>query len=130
MILGIGTDLLEVSRMEKELGKPPDQFRDAVFSPGEISYCESKRYPAIHYSARFAAKEAVIKAFANDELRGYFYRDIEITNLPNGQPCVILHGRLSDYAKQRGVTHINISLSHTRERAIAVAVVVAEKGGH
>jgi len=128
MILGIGIDTIEVSRLERELCKPPDEFRDTVFFPTEIRYCESKKYPQMHYSARFAAKEAVIKAFANDELKGFFYHDIEIVNLPSGQPCVNLHGRLSAYAKQRGVTHINVSLSHTREQAIAVAVVIVEAG--
>jgi holo-[acyl-carrier protein] synthase len=92
MILGTGIDLCEVSRMEAKVQAPADEFVNKVFLPGEIAYCGTKRHPAEHYAARFAAKEAVVKALAGAGGKGSFWQDIEIMNEQDGRPVVRLQG--------------------------------------
>jgi holo-[acyl-carrier protein] synthase len=123
MIRGLGTDLLEVSRMADELGRPDGSFRDSVFTPLEIAYCESKRYPAEHYAARFAAKEALLKALGNAGPAGTYWHDIEISNRPDGSPQITLGGRLEAIARTAGIAQIFLSLSHTRTMAAATVLL-------
>ena len=84
--LGIGADLCDVGRMQRELEREGHGFRDRVFTPGEVAYCESKRYPAPHYAARFAAKEAVFKALSGPRLERLPWQDAEIENDAEGRP--------------------------------------------
>jgi holo-[acyl-carrier protein] synthase len=123
MILGLGTDLLEIHRMQAELARPDRGFRDSVFTAAEIAYCESKAAPAEHYAARFAAKEALLKALGNAGPAGYYWRDIEVRNQPDGKPCLFLHDRMLDIAHQAGVTSMILSLSHTRTMAAATVLL-------
>lgn len=109
--------------MERELQAGGDQFLAQVFSREEIAYCESKRYPARHYAARFAAKEAVLKALAPEPGRGVAWREIEVSG-GGGPPRVVLHGALRARADALRVTRISLSLSHTA--ALAMAGVVVE----
>jgi len=125
MILGIGTDLCEVARMEHELAREGAGFRDQVFTAGEIAYCEGMRFPAQHYAARFAAKEAVAKALDVAGSERFFWREVEITRDAAGRPGAVLHGSLRQLAEERGVGRIVVSLSHTRELAVACATVEA-----
>jgi holo-[acyl-carrier protein] synthase len=124
MIFGIGTDLLEVARMTRELALQGGGFRDQVFSPAEIAYCQAKRFPERHYAARFAAKEALLKALGNAGPGGFYWRDIEIQHSPAGQPCLVLTGRLLSIARNAGVRNILVSLAHTP--ALAAATVLLE----
>jgi len=123
MILGTGIDLCDVSRMEAKIKAPADEFVAQVFLPGEIAYCGSKRHPAEHYAARFAAKEAVVKALADTGGKGSFWLDIEISNEQDGRPVVRLHGRARELADALGVRRVLVSLTHIREMAAATVVL-------
>ncbi len=123
MILGIGTDLLEVSRMERELSKGRAGLKEEVFTPSEIVYCEGKRYPARHFAARFAAKEALVKALPALGVAPRL-RDVEVARTETGAPRLVLHGALRDAADRLGVKKILVSLSHTD--GLATASVVLE----
>jgi holo-[acyl-carrier protein] synthase len=123
MILGTGIDLCEVSRMQAKVQASADDFIARVFLPGEIAYCGSKRNPAEHYAARFAAKEAVVKALADTGGQGSFWLDIEISHEQNGRPVVRLHGRARELAGALGVRRVFVSLTHIREMAAATVVL-------
>jgi len=122
MILGIGTDLLDVARMAKELEKDGAGFRDTVFTPSEIAYCEAMRYPARHFAARFAAKEALFKALAGSAPRA-FWHEVEVERPDGAPPRLVLHGGMKEAADRLGVTDILVSLSHTDSLATASVVL-------
>lgn len=121
MILGLGIDQCDVHRVRSRLDTDPG-FAASLFLPAEIAYCTSKRHPAEHFAARFAAKEAVVKALANAAGRGTFWLDIEITHESGGQPRPVLSGRLGELATGLGVRSIHVSLTHTADMAAAVAI--------
>jgi len=122
MILGVGTDLLDVARMAKELQEEGGGFRNTVFTPSEIEYCEAKRYPARHFAARFAAKEALFKALAGSSSRD-FWREVEVTRAPGAPPRLLLHGSVKEAADRLGVKDILVSISHTDSLAAASVVL-------
>ena len=122
MILGIGTDLLDVARMAKELESEGAGFRDTVFTPSEILYCEAKRRPARHFAARFAAKEALFKALAGST-PGDSWREVEVARSGDAPPRLFLHGRVKEAADRLGVKTILVSLSHTDSLATASVVL-------
>jgi len=122
MILGIGTDLLDVARMAKELKKDGAGFRDAVFTPSEIACCEAKRYPARHFAARFAAKEALFKALAAPASPD-FWHEVEVVRTGDEPPRLVLHGRAKEAADRLGVRSVLVSLSHTDSLASASVVL-------
>jgi len=123
MILGIGTDIFDVARIERELQKDDRGMVDTVFSAAEIAYCDSRHYPALHYAARFAAKEAVVKALSAGGESGLYLADVEIVREDGGQPRMVLHGRLEAIAARLQVTRIHVSLSHTHELATAFVII-------
>jgi holo-[acyl-carrier protein] synthase len=123
MTLGVGIDLCDIARMERELAREGGGFRNEVFSPAEIAYCEAMRRPAMHFAARFAAKEAVFKALSAAGVSGATWRDVEIERGPSGEPRVALHGAVGRAAGERGVGAVAVSLTHTRELAAACAAV-------
>jgi holo-[acyl-carrier protein] synthase len=129
MIIGIGMDLCDVRRMARELSQPDGGFRDAVFTPGEIAYCESRRSPAQHYAARFAAKEAVLKALGapRDRVDTGSFREVEVTVDGDGPRHVALSGRLAALAEERRVEGIHLSLTHDCGQAIANVVLEAAR---
>jgi len=126
VILGVGIDHCSVRRMRRRLEDPADAFVAAVFLPAEIAYCSAKHLPEEHFAARFAAKEAALKALACTGGKGSFWLDIEVVHEPDGQPRIVLAGRLRDLAARTGVQSIHLSLTHTADTA--AAVVIAE--GH
>ena len=123
MILGTGIDLCNVARLRDKDATGADDFLASVFLPGEIGYCEAKHRPAEHFAARFAAKEAVVKALADAQGRGTFWLDIEITNEEDGRPTVHLHGRAKEMADRLGVRRVFLSMTHTGDLAAASVVL-------
>jgi len=121
-ILGIGTDLFEVERMEKEIEESGGRFQDSVFTPGEIAYCQSKRYPARHFAVRFAAKEALFKALGGAAPHD-FWHEVEVEAKDAGAPVLRLHGRVREVADGLGVKNVLVSLSHTSGLAAATVVL-------
>ncbi|MCH1507364.1 MAG: holo-[acyl-carrier-protein] synthase [Verrucomicrobiaceae bacterium] len=126
-IYGIGTDLVEVSRIERSLTRHGDRFRDRIFTAREIAYCESLAAAAKFrsYAARFAAKEALSKAFHLGIGPGFDWVDLEINRNDAGAPSVALHHRAAELARHEHLGPIHISLSHTDSHAIAYAMIEA-----
>jgi holo-[acyl-carrier protein] synthase len=123
MIIGVGNDILEVARMERELEQGGSEFRDGVFAAGEIAYCERKRYPARHYAARFAAKEAFFKALGTGLSDGLSWLEVGVNRGPAGEPGLVLSGETARLAKRRGVERAFLSLTHTADLAMATVVL-------
>ncbi len=121
MIVGLGTDIIEVGRMAQKLSKTG--FKEKVFSAAEISFCERQAAPPQHYAARFAAKEAFLKATGQGLLLTLDLNNIEITNNEVGKPSIVLHGALRELAAQSGWRAIHVSLSHIETMATAVVIL-------
>jgi holo-[acyl-carrier protein] synthase len=127
MIYGVGIDLVQVSRVQRMIDKFGRRFIDRMFTDNEIEYSEQRpKSKYQHYSARFAAKEALFKAFKGDWKSGIVWKDIEVINEERGNPVLVLHGTASQVRRKLGITRIEVSLTHTRDSASAI--VVAEKG--
>lgn len=124
MILGLGIDLLEVRRIERALGAHSGRFLDRVFTPGEIGDCEGRADRAQALGARFAAKEACLKALGTGWSQGLTFQQVEIVRLDGGKPRIRLHGNALDRAEALGVQAIHVSLTH--QRSMVGAVVVLE----
>jgi holo-[acyl-carrier protein] synthase len=124
MIVGIGTDIIEVARIEKLLAKQT-RFQKRIFTEIEIAYCESKKNRAQNYAARFAAKEAFLKAIGTGWRGGVAFKEIEVVNNERGKPEIFLSGTAREFADNLGISNIQVSLSHLKD--FAIAVVMAEK---
>jgi holo-[acyl-carrier protein] synthase len=125
MILGLGTDMIEISRIEHSLERFGDNFLHRVYTPGEIAYCRRKvKTSGESFAARFAAKEAGAKALGTGISRGVSWREFEVTRLPGRRPELVLHGRAAEIAASLGITRLSLTLSHSRD--LAIAVVAAE----
>lgn len=124
MIAGTGVDIVEVERIAKVIGKQ-NGFLEKVFSPDEIVFCETKTNPAEHYAARFAAKEAFLKATGKGLLAGLELHHIEIIQDDFGKPHIRLSGAFQELFVENEWQKIHISLSHVQ--AMACAFVVIEK---
>ncbi len=124
MIVGIGVDLFSVTRAEDEIDRPDHGLRDQVFTPVEIAYCESKRYPGQHYAARFAAKEAVSKCFSTGIGAELGWRSVSVYHGERQQPLVRLDAQGEALLRAVGATHVHLTLSHTENVALAVAALV------
>ena len=121
MLIGVGCDVIEIARVEKAIER--DSFVERVYAPSEIAYCRSRgQQAAASFAARFAAKEAVLKALGTG-LRGGELKEIVITNDELGKPSVQLLGYHAELASKLGVKNIEISMSHSREMAVAYVVM-------
>ena len=123
MILGIGLDLVEVSRIRSLLERHAERFRERTFTAGEVAYCDACADPAIHYAARFAAKEAAAKALGTGFAEGVSWRDIEVRREDSGAPALVLHGGAEKLAAGKKITRSHLSLTHTREHAMAQVIL-------
>ena len=121
--VGLGVDIVDIARMEVILKRTPS-FARRVFSEEERAYCEVRAVPAAHFAARFAAKEAVLKALGTGFSQGIGPRDVEVRRNAAGRPYVVLAGRAKEVALEQGITDLPLSLSHTRTEAVACALAL------
>jgi holo-[acyl-carrier protein] synthase len=123
MILGIGIDIIEVGRIEDSYQRFGERFLDRILLPNEISYCLSHKEPGPFLAARFAAKEAISKAFGTGIGAQLGWQDMEVCRKESGEPFVVLHGHGQKLLAARNARAVLISLSHTASHATAVAVL-------
>ena len=123
MIVGTGIDIAEVPRIREAIERHGQRFLNRIFTEGEIQYCESKANRVERYAARFAAKEAGMKAIGTGWNHGVRWRDIEVARKPGGRPSLVLHGKAAEFAAKLGATNIALSLTHTAEQAMAQVIL-------
>jgi holo-[acyl-carrier protein] synthase len=123
MIVGTGIDIAEVPRIAESIQRFGERFLRRVFTEDEIRYCESKANRIERYAARFAAKEAAMKALGTGWNHGVRWRDIEVSRQPGSRPTLKLHGKAAEFAAKLGAKNIALSLSHTPEQAIASVIL-------
>jgi holo-[acyl-carrier protein] synthase len=123
MIVGTGIDIAEVPRIQQSIERFGDRFLQRIYTAGEIRYCDSKANRVERYAARFAAKEAAMKALGTGWSHGVRWRDCEVVRLPGGRPTISFHGKAAGFAAKLGVKNAALSLSHTAEQAIAQVIL-------
>ena len=123
MIVGTGIDIAEVPRIAESIARFGERFLRRVYTEGEIRYCDSKANRVERYAARFAAKEAAMKALGTGWNHGVRWRDIEVVRQPGGRPTIRFHGKAAEIAAQLGANNVALSLSHTPEQAIASVIL-------
>ena len=123
MILGVGIDLIEVARIASSFEKFGERFVNRILLPDEIAYSLSHRKPAPFLAARFAAKEAISKAFGTGIGASLGWQDLEIRRKESGEPFVVLHGKGRDLFEARGAKSLHISLTHTENYAAVTAIL-------
>lgn len=122
MIVGNGIDMVDIPRIAEKLQKGTG-FREKVFSTTEIQYCENSAMPNESYAARFAAKEAFLKATGHGMRLGYDLNHIEVINDANGKPFIKLNGKFQDFFNEQGWKTIHVSLSHIQTTACAFVII-------
>ena len=123
MIVGSGVDLAEVPRIRASIERYGARFIQRIYTPAEIAYVERKANKYERYAARFAAKEAGMKAIGTGWRRGVRWRDFEVANLPSGKPTLKLSGVAAQFAERLGVRNIALSMTHTAETAFAQVIL-------
>jgi holo-[acyl-carrier protein] synthase len=123
MIVGTGIDIAEVSRIGETIARFGPRFIERVFTEGEIRYCDSKANRVERYAARFAAKEAGMKALGTGWNFGVRWRDIEVARRPGSRPTLIFHGKAAEFAARLGTKNVSLSLTHTAEQAMAFVIL-------
>ena len=123
MIVGTGIDIAEVARIRQSIERFGRRFLERIFTAGEIGYCDSKANRFERYAARFAAKEAAMKALGTGWNHGVRWRDCEVARLPGGRPTIQFHGKAAEFAARLGAKNAALSLSHTQEQAIAQVIL-------
>jgi holo-[acyl-carrier protein] synthase len=126
-IIGIGTDITECLRIARMIERHGELFVSRVYTPEEIKYCQNRKQATQHFTGRWAAKEAILKALGTGWRRGISWRDIEIRNEPGGKPVVAVRGGVKDAVEQLGIAEIQVSISHCRTHAVAYAVAVGKE---
>ncbi len=123
-IIGIGTDITECLRIARMIERHGELFINRVYTTEEISYCQSRKQATQHFTGRWAAKEAVLKALGTGWRRGITWRDVEVRNEPSGKPVVAVRGGAKEVVEQLGISQLLISISHCRSHATATAIAV------
>jgi len=126
-IIGIGTDITECLRIARMIERHGDLFINRVYTSEEIRYCQNRKRSTQHFTGRWAAKEAILKALGTGWRRGISWRDIEIRNEPGGKPVVAVQGGVRDVVEQLGVRKLLITISHCHTHATAFAVATGGK---
>lgn len=126
MILGTGIDLAEVPRIRAAVERYGPRFIERVFTEKEIAYVERKANKYERYAARFAAKEAGMKAIGTGWRRGVRWQDFEVTNLASGRPTLAFHGVAAEFARRLGVEKVHLSLTHTEQYGQAFVILEGE----
>jgi holo-[acyl-carrier protein] synthase len=127
MIVGLGTDLAEIARIQQSIQRFGERFLERIYTAGEIAYCMRKKSFAESFAARFAAKEAAAKALGTGISYGVSWQEFEVRRAPSGKPSLHLSGRAAELGERLGVAHITLSLTHTKD--MAMAVVIMESAG-
>ena len=127
MIVSIGIDIVEISRIEEVLLRRGERFRNRVFTESEIAYCESRAAKMESYAARFAAKEAAMKALGTGWGEGIGWHDIEVLRSPTGVPSLQFHGLALERLNELGVKRSHLSLTHSRDVAMAQVILEGKK---
>jgi len=122
LIVGLGTDIAEIDRLAAAIERHGAPFLKRLFTPTEIAYCERHKNRFERYAARFAVKEAAMKALGTGWRHGVRWRDIEVANLPGGKPTLHLSGVAQDFAVRLGVKHIHLSITHSGNFALAQVI--------
>ena len=128
-VLGIGVDLVRISRMREVLDRWQDRFLARVFTDGEIAYCRRRRDPVPHFAARFAAKEAGLKALGTGLRLGISWRELEVQRERGAAPRLVLSGRSREIGLRRGGQRMLLALTHEGDYALAQAMLVDDEVG-
>ena len=123
-LIGLGTDITECLRIARMIERHGELFINRVYTPEEIKYCQSRKQATQHFTGRWAAKEAILKALGTGWRRGISWRDIEVRNEPGGKPMVAVRGGAKDVVEQLEISEIQVSISHCRSHAIACAIAM------
>jgi holo-[acyl-carrier protein] synthase len=123
MIVGTGIDITEVPRIRRTIERFGARFLHKIFTAGEIRYCDPKANRVERYAARFAAKEAAMKALGTGWNNGVRWRDCEVARMPGGRPTLLFHGTAAAVASKLGVANISLSITHTAEQAMAQVIL-------
>jgi holo-[acyl-carrier protein] synthase len=126
MIVGTGVDIAEVDRIEAAVKRFGDRFLKRVFTPAEVSYCLGKTNAAERLAARFAAKEAGMKAIGTGLRLGVTWHDVEVLRMPGQRPVLKFHGKAAEFAARLGCKRTHLSLSHTADQAIAHVILESD----
>ncbi len=123
MIVGTGIDIAEVPRIRQSIERFGDRFLSRIYTAGERRYCDSKANRDERYAARFAAKEAAMKALGTGWNYGVRWVDCEVVRMPGGRPTIAFHGKAGEFAAKLGVKNAALSISHTKEQAFAQVIL-------
>ena len=123
MIVGTGVDLAEVPRIRASIERYGEKFIRRIYTPAEIAYVERKANKYERYAARFAAKEAGMKAIGTGWRHGVTWQDFEVANLRSGKPTLLLHGVAAGFAEKLGVKNVSLSITHTAELGMAHVIL-------
>jgi holo-[acyl-carrier protein] synthase len=124
MIVGSGVDLAEVPRIRKAIERFGERFINRIYTPREIAYVERRGASRFErFAARFAAKEAGMKAIGTGWRHGVRWQDFEVANLPSGKPTLLLHGVAAKFAERLGVRNVSLSITHTADTGMAIVII-------
>lgn len=127
MIIGTGIDIVEIDRFKESVRKYGSSFLKKIFTANEISYSKKRRFSDQHFAARFATKEAVLKAFGDEPGTIRKWTDIEVSNDRNGKPLVSFHGSAERLRKKKNIEKVIVSMAHSRNHAVANAILIGGK---
>ncbi|MBN2432758.1 MAG: holo-ACP synthase [Acidobacteria bacterium] len=123
MIVGVGVDIIDIERLQGQWDSGNQRFFERVFTAGEIDYCARQHRPAVHFAARFAAKEALFKALGTGLVAPFSWQQLEVKRDATGQPRLDCRGALAEHLSEQGNVRIHLTMSHTRTSAAAVVLL-------